>query len=125
MSSQGFSVLDASSIEQNLIVGPQGKTIIALAKRFNVRIDLPKSPSITIKIFGGQHQAALEAIQSILGHQKSETKSSSEITPPTTTEAISSLIGAESVSSLQLPSFYYLKYRLYVICSMYWLSICC
>lgn len=105
------SVLEASAAELKLVVGPQGRTIIALAKRFNVRIDLPKGTSTQLTIHGEQAHAALEAIELLLERNLEHQNDNNSTLASASAPSAHSL----PLSSLRSPTSYYMKYQLYAI----------
>lgn len=113
MSLDSLSVLEVSAPELKLIVGPQGRTIIALTKRFNVRIDLPKGTSTSLNIHGEQSKAALEAIEALL--ERNQPAKEVCLSTPSTTSSLST--HSLPLMSLRSSISYYMKYQLYVVSS--------
>lgn len=109
MSSSKLLAFEASADEQKLIVGPQGKTILGLTKRFNVRIDLPKAGSSTITVHGEQCQPAVDAIKVLLESKQPVQGIHSASSPDGLETPLSSL----PLRELQSSAYHYMKYKLY------------
>lgn len=108
------AIFEASAEEQALIIGPQGRNIIALAKQFNVRIQMPQPPSSTVKIDGEQTEAAITAIRQLLSrrnHLPSKTAKTKD-NGLGTADSVPQL--TDTLHTLRTSSHYYLKYQLYV-----------
>jgi RNase P/RNase MRP subunit POP5 len=94
MSQPASTSVSLSEVQQKLLLGPNGKTILELAHRFSVTITLPSGDSTDVIIAGKECEKALAAIVAIV--------------EPRAKPANSSLVVSINTHS----SYTYLKYRL-------------